>query len=148
MKIKIINISDNNKHFKSAIEEYNKRLWKELEIIDIKPIKSKSIDETINLETEKIIKKIEKYNNFYKIILNKDWKKVSSFDIADFLENKRDIVFIIWWPYGLNYQNLLKYIDKEISFWNITLPHWLAKLTLLEQIYRWDSINKKKKYHY
>ncbi|MFZ5341517.1 MAG: hypothetical protein ACOZBL_03000 [Patescibacteria group bacterium] len=40
MKITIINVSDNDKHFKQAIEEYLKRLGKDVKIIDIKPEKN------------------------------------------------------------------------------------------------------------
>jgi 23S rRNA (pseudouridine1915-N3)-methyltransferase len=57
-------------------------------------------------------------------------------------------VFIIGWPYGLDEPVLAKYIDVKISFWAITLPHGLAKVTLLEQLYRIGTIEDGKSYHY
>jgi 23S rRNA (pseudouridine1915-N3)-methyltransferase len=57
-------------------------------------------------------------------------------------------VFIIGWPYGLNESALATYIDDKISFGAITLPHGLAKVTLLEQLYRISTIEQGKNYHY
>jgi 23S rRNA pseudoU1915 N3-methylase RlmH len=37
---------------------------------------------------------------------------------------------------------------KEISFGAITMPHWLAKLVLIEQLYRCKTIQIWKSYHY
>ncbi|HBB04224.1 TPA: hypothetical protein DCZ39_05025 [Patescibacteria group bacterium] len=39
-------------------------------------------------------------------------------------------------------------MDGKISFGAITLPHGLAKVTLLEQIYRIGTIEQGKSYHY
>jgi 23S rRNA pseudoU1915 N3-methylase RlmH len=58
MKIKVICISDSDKHFSSAIDEYCKRLGKDVEILSIKPEKNGSRDQIIKKETEKIIEKI------------------------------------------------------------------------------------------
>lgn len=146
MKITIINVSDNDKHFKQAIEEYLKRLGKDVKIIDIKPEKNWSIQQIKRSETEKIIKHIDK-NNDYKIVLSIDGHLFNSIDISKTIENKNNITFIIWWPYWLD-EELLKNIDSKWSFWKITLPHWLAKLTLLEQIFRAKTIIENKNYHY
>ena len=35
----ILSISDSDKHFASAIAEYQKRLWKQIKIEDLKPVK-------------------------------------------------------------------------------------------------------------
>jgi 23S rRNA pseudoU1915 N3-methylase RlmH len=40
MKIKIISVSDSDKHFSSAIQEYCKRLGRDVDIVDIKPEKN------------------------------------------------------------------------------------------------------------
>jgi 23S rRNA (pseudouridine1915-N3)-methyltransferase len=37
---------------------------------------------------------------------------------------------------------------KEVSFGAITLPHGLAKLVLIEQLYRIGTIEAGKSYHY
>ena len=69
MKIKIITVSDSDKHFEPTIAEYLKRLGKELEIFTIKPIKNGTRDQIISKETDKIIEILEKDKNF-KIMLS------------------------------------------------------------------------------
>jgi 23S rRNA (pseudouridine1915-N3)-methyltransferase len=79
--------------------------------------------------------------------LSKEGKQLDTLALHTLLTNK-NTVFIIGWPYGLNEQSLDKYIDAKISFGAITLPHGLAKVTLLEQLYRISTIEQGKSYHY
>jgi 23S rRNA pseudoU1915 N3-methylase RlmH len=72
MKIKVISISDSDKHFVSAIEEYCKRLGKDVDIITLKPEKNGSRDQIIAKETEKIIEKIATIKDSYTILLAKE----------------------------------------------------------------------------
>jgi 23S rRNA (pseudouridine1915-N3)-methyltransferase len=88
-----------------------------------------------------------KYPDRNKILLSKSGEQYSTEELGKFLWYEKT-VFIIWWPYGLDEDSLLKIGVKRISFGKITLPHWLAKLTLLEQIYRIETIESGKKYHY
>lgn len=144
----ILSISDSDKHFSIAIQEYEKRLRKDLKIQNIKPTKHWTQSQIIAKDTQKVIEILEKkYSNRQKILLSKDW------DIQETLAIKKQIwwknnLFIIGGPYWFDEVSLGKYIDKKISFGKITLPHWLAKLTLLEQIYRIDMISKWRNYHY
>jgi 23S rRNA pseudoU1915 N3-methylase RlmH len=72
MKIKVICISDSDKHFSSAIDEYCKRLGKDLEIVTIKPEKNGSRTHIIIKETEKIIEKLSTIKDSYTILLAKE----------------------------------------------------------------------------
>jgi 23S rRNA (pseudouridine1915-N3)-methyltransferase len=102
----------------------------------------------IQKDTENIISMIKKkYSDWNKVLLSKEWKNLNTDQLANFFRNK-NIVFVIWWPYGLDEVELKNHIDEKISFGSITLPHWLAKLTLLEQIYRVQTIFNNKSYHY
>lgn len=148
MSYTILNISDSDKHRSDAISEYTKRLWKTVSIENLKPVKNGSQNQIVKKETELILEKLEKkYQNQDKILLSKSGKEYSTEEFLDLCKNKK-IVFIIWWPYGLDEDKLLEKWVKRISFGRITLPHWLAKLTLLEQIYRIGTIESWKKYHY
>ncbi len=147
MKIKIICISDNDKHWQTWIDEYTKRLGKYLEIINIKPHKNWTTEQIIEKDTQNIIKKIQQLNH-YKILLDKHWIATSSENLAKIIKQNFEVVFIIWWHLGLQKYLIKEHIDAQISFGQITMPHWLAKLVLLEQIYRAWSINTWKKYHY
>lgn len=147
MKIKIIAISDSEKHFDIAIKEYEKRLWNSVEIINIKPEKNWTKQSIIWSETDKIIKAIWKDSN-YKLLLSINWNNIDTINLSKIINQNINITFIIGWPYWLDEDKLDKYIDKKISFGSITLPHPLAKLVLIEQIYRCKTIIDNKTYHY
>lgn len=147
MKIKIICISDSLKHFQEPVQEYIKRLGKDIEIIDVKPSKIGTKNQIIQKETENIIEKISKID-CYKILLSINWEHIDSIEFAKIIGKWNDICFIIWGPYWLDESKIWEYINKKISFWKTTFPHWLAKLILLEQIYRSKMINENRQYHY
>ncbi len=151
MNYTILHVSDSDKHRSEAINEYIKRLWKSMSIDTVKPVKNWTQIQIIQKETENILEKLEKkYKNWNKVLLSKSGTQHSTEDLWHFLWGlwNGKTVFIIWWPYGFDEDKVLNIWAKRISFGWITLPHWLAKLTLLEQIYRIWTIESGKKYHY
>lgn len=143
----ILNISDSDKHREKVVEEYTKRLGKSVKITNIKPSKNWNHQQIIAKDTENIIAHLQKFSDITKILLSKEGKLFDTLQLASLLKNK-DTLFIIGWPYGLDEAALVKYIDTKISFGAITLPHGLAKVTLLEQLYRIWTIEQGKSYHY
>lgn len=143
----ILSISDSDKHWNAVVEEYTKRLGKSVKIENIKPSRKGNNQQMIQADTENIIAKLEKFSEYKKILLSKEGKQLDTLELHRLLTDK-NCVFIIGWPYGLNEQALAKYIDTKISFGTITLPHGLAKVTLLEQLYRIWTIAQGKSYHY
>ena len=143
----ILSISDSDKHRKLVVEEYSKRLGKSVKIVDIKPSRNGSTQQIIQTDTENVISSLKKFSEYKKILLSKEGKQLDTLALHTLLTNK-DSVFIIGWPYGLDEQKLTPYIDSKISFGAITLPHGLAKVTLLEQLYRIWTIEQGKSYHY
>lgn len=148
MKIKVICISDSDKHFVGAIDEYCKRLWKDADIITIKPEKNWSREQIITKETEKIIEKLSTIKDSYVILLAKEWKQLSTEQFTKMIEKYNTLTFIIWWPYWVDHIILKKHIKELIAFGSMTMPHWLAKLVILEQIYRAKTIIEGREYHY
>lgn len=145
----ILSISDSDKHRNTAIQEYEKRLGKLVSIENIKPAKNGTHEQIIQKDTENIIQILEKkYQNYYKILMSKDGKLTSTEELEKIVHKQNHVVFIIWWPYGLNENQLSSIVNEKIWFGKITLPHWLAKLTLVEQIYRCETIRSGKYYHY
>ena len=147
MKIKILCVSDSDKHFASAIDEYLKRMGKDVEIITLKPEKNWTREQIIAKETDTVISKLAKDTN-YKILLSKDGKQTTTEDLVGVLSTHNSITFIIGGPYGLDEPKLDSIINIKVAFGKITLPHGLAKLTVLEQVYRVKSIMDWKEYHY
>jgi len=145
----ILSITDSDKHFSTAIDEYSKRLWKNVTIRNIKPTKHGTQKQIIEKDTFQVISILEKkFSQHNKILLSKDGKTIDTQQFQKTIELWWKIVFLIGGPYGFNEKVLEKHIDKVISFGAMTVPHGLAKLLLLEQIYRAETIRIWKKYHY
>jgi 23S rRNA (pseudouridine1915-N3)-methyltransferase len=58
----------------------------------------------------------------------------------------KEVVFIVGGPYGLD-DSLKQKADFRLSLSSMTLTHGLAKMLLLEQIYRAFTIRKGEPYH-
>lgn len=83
----------------------------------------------------------------YTIAMSEDGNQFSSIDFSNFIFNQnKDLIFILGPPDGLS-RNLIKSTDFILSLSKFTLPHELAYLVLLEQIYRAVSIRNGTKYH-
>ncbi len=63
------------------------------------------------------------------------------------LSGRSHVAFVLGGPLGLS-PEVLKKADATVSLGQITLPHVLARVVLLEQLYRAAKINRGEKYHY
>ncbi len=63
------------------------------------------------------------------------------------LSGQSHVTFILGGPLGLS-PEVLGRADAVVSLGQITLPHALARVVLLEQLYRAVKINRGEKYHY
>ena len=81
-------------------------------------------------------------------LLHRDGELMDSVGFSRFLEERRqsgrDLCFVIGGPYGLE----LDEVDHRFSLGALTLPHQLARVVLLEQIYRGHKILAGEPYHY
>ena len=81
-------------------------------------------------------------------LLDLKGQKYDSESFAGFLEerrqNGRDVCFVIGGPKGLD----LASADHRLSLGPLTLPHQLARVVLLEQLYRAHKILAREPYHY
>ena len=142
--------ADSHKHFSDAIKEYGKRLWKQLELIELKPVK-KWTPEQIILAESKILEQRLAKDRGYKIILSPTGRNISTEDFRDIIETQKNsgnkIIIAIWWANGLDYSLLKHSINLELSLGKMILPHSLALTVLLEQIYRCSEIERGSGYH-
>ncbi len=157
MKIKIIAVGKiKEKYLVEGIKEYSKRLSKycSLEIIEVSDEKApdnmsiKDMDLVKITEGERILSKI---GNDFLIALAIEGKAMSSEDLAKKIVeitnyNSSDICFVIGGSLGLSEAVTAK-AHLKLSFSNMTFPHQLMRLILLEQIYRSFRINKNQPYH-
>jgi 23S rRNA (pseudouridine1915-N3)-methyltransferase len=81
-------------------------------------------------------------------LLHRDGERPDSMRFSRFLEERRrsgrDLCFVIGGPFGLD----LDQVDHRLSLGEITLPHQLARVVLLEQLYRGHKILAREPYHY
>jgi 23S rRNA (pseudouridine1915-N3)-methyltransferase len=86
----------------------------------------------------------------YISLLAKEGEQMDSLRFARFLEDRRqsgrDLTFVIGGPFGLELDG--GRVDHRFSLGQITLPHQLARVVLLEQLYRAHKILAGEPYHY
>jgi 23S rRNA (pseudouridine1915-N3)-methyltransferase len=82
------------------------------------------------------------------VLLASDGKELDSIEFSKFLEERRqsgrDLCFVVGGPRGLD----LDSCDMRLSLGRMTLPHQLARVVLLEQLYRANKIIAREPYHY
>jgi 23S rRNA (pseudouridine1915-N3)-methyltransferase len=82
------------------------------------------------------------------VLLAADGRHLDSIEFSLFLEERRqsgrDLCFVVGGPRGLD----LETCDMRLSLGRMTLPHQLARVVLLEQLYRANKIIAREPYHY
>ncbi len=145
------------KFYKEALSEYAKRLSKycKLEIFEVADEKtpdgaSDNVCNQIMLkEAERISSKIP--DNAYVIATAIEGKKYDSVGFSKMIQNlgingESTIVFLIGGSLGLH-ESIKKRCNSLISFSDMTFPHQLMRVILLEQIYRAFRIQNNEPYH-
>ena len=84
----------------------------------------------------------------YVVLLDREGGELDSVAFAKWLDGRRlaarDVCFVIGGPYGTS----LEHVDERLSFGPITLPHQLARVVLLEQLFRAHKILAGEPYHH
>lgn len=158
MKITILCVGKIKEDFyKKAVCEYAKRLGRycKLEIIEVSDEKtpdsaSPALEKQIKeKEGERLLRYVR--DDMYLIALAIDGVSLDSLQMSQKIEElgisgKSSVVFVIGGSLGLSSQ-VLKRADMRLSFSNMTFPHQLMRIILLEQIYRSYRIINHEPYH-
>lgn len=158
MKITLITVGKiKEKYFRDAIEEYAKRLSKycKLDVIEVADEKtpdriSFAQDAAIReKEADRILKYIREDAFVYTLEI--PGEKMDSVSFAKQIENigiggKSHIQFVIGGSLGLH-ESVSNRADRKISFSDMTFPHQLMRVILLEQVYRAYRIICGEPYH-
>ena len=142
MKITLIVVGKLKSQFREIDDFFQKRIkiYSPLEIIELKERND------IVLETESIIKSIPV--NSFVVALRETGKGLDSLAFAKLLSEKSvshgSVCFVIGGAYGFG--DINENLTLSIAPW--TLPHQLARINILEQIYRGLSINSGSGYHH
>ena len=145
------------KYLRDANDEYVKRLgaYCKLNIIELNPVRLsdspsiKEITNALNTEGKEILSKIPNGSKVFSMCI--EGKQLSSERLAREIDNCGiqgfgNVTFIIGSSYGLS-DEVKKCSDLRLSMSEMTFPHQLARIMLLEQIYRAFRINNGGKYH-
>ena len=145
------------KYWTDAVNEYVKRLGKYAkikisELSDEKAPENLSNAQKIQVmekEGERILKSIP--SGSFVITLEIGGKSLSSEELADFIKSKmvngiNDMTFVIGGSLGLSAEVIQK-AQYHLSFSRMTFPHQMARVMLLEQIYRAERIICNEPYH-
>ena len=135
MRISVIAVGRLRPPFQDDVEHYRKLLagHARVELIEVR-------------EDERVPPRIPERAHL--VLLASDGREFDSIEFSEWLEQRRqdgrDICFVIGGPRGLDLENC----DTRLSLGRITLPHQLARVVLLEQIYRAHKILAREPYHY
>lgn len=158
MKITVLTVGKiKEKFYRDAIDEYAKRLSKyaSVSIVEVSDEKTKeNLSDTellqiLNTEGNKLLSKIP--DNAYVIALDILGKKLDSVGFSRFMEERMNtgdshLVFVIGGSLGLS-DEVKNRANYKISFSDMTFPHQLMRVILLEQVYRGFRIMRNEPYH-
>lgn len=138
--------------FRFIQDDYLKRLkrYTTLELIEVKDAVGKGMPDQVAIEKEgtRLLKATEKANR--RIALLSSGRQLDSLELADFIRNQiglySRIALIIGGPLGLSTE-VLQNCQETLSLSKLTFPHEIARLLLLEQLYRSATIVAGESYH-
>ena len=120
--------TDDVQHYQQMLARYSR-----LELIEVR-------------EDQKVDGRIP--DRAFVCLLASDGRELDSIEFSRFLEERRqsgrDLCFVIGGPRGLD----LDSCDMRLSLGRMTLPHQLARVVILEQLYRANKIIAGEPYHY
>jgi 23S rRNA (pseudouridine1915-N3)-methyltransferase len=99
-------------------------------------------------EAEDVARRIPQTN--FVSLLDSGGETYDSIAFSRFIEERRmagkDVCFVIGGPFGHDVKD--GHVDHRLSLGAMTLPHQLARVVLLEQLYRAHKILAGEPYHY
>jgi 23S rRNA (pseudouridine1915-N3)-methyltransferase len=134
MRISLIAVGRLRPPYQDDVEHYRKMLagHAKVDLVEVR-------------EDEKVPPRIP--DRALTVLLAEDGRSLSSEQFSDWLEERRrdgrDVCFVIGGPKGLELD-----ADMRLSLGPMTLPHQLARVVLLEQLYRAHKILAREPYHY
>ena len=145
------------KWFQDGLEEYRKRLgaFDKVQITEIPEHRVTSDGEALRKEAvekegEQILRVLQEAKKARAVALCVEGKEYSSEELAGLIrETKQEfsrLIFVIGGSDGLP-DSVKKACAVRMSMGRMTFPHQMARMILMEQLYRAETINAGMKYH-
>ena len=150
INIYIVDKKSKDKLYAPLIEHYIK-IAKPFAKVEVFEIFTKEISKAHDISSEASQKSysiaFQKYlSGAYNIALNPSSKELDSFEFSNLLKDRGVVNFFIGGAFGLE-STFLRQCNNDISLGKITMSHKLAKVVLLEQIFRGLTILNNHPYH-
>lgn len=134
------------------IAEYLKRIRPyaivKMAELTAEPFTSSSKKQAKKKEGERMAKFLDQQKDAKIIVLDERGHNFDSFKFADYLEDVNvRMVFIIGGALGFD-EEIIGRADKVMALSKLTFTHEMARLLLVEQLYRAATIKHGKEYHY
>jgi len=131
--------------FKPQEVEYLARInrFARAEVIEIKEDKSQREEEVIRKEGAAILARIKDKKFF---ALDPKGSSYSTESFAQMIRGRNDLIFVIGGANGLS-KEVTRRAEKTISLSAMVFTHEIARVLILEQIYRALTIERGMKYH-
>lgn len=141
-----------SEHWRAAQQDYLKRLqrYTQVTLIEVRDAVGRGVPDDVAMrrEGEALLSAVKAAR--HTIALTANGKQMGSPQLAKFLRKQIDvfgsIAFLIGGPVGLS-PEVLEACDDQLSLSALTFPHELARVVLLEQLYRAATILGGEKYH-
>ncbi len=135
MKLKVVAVGKIAPHFKEAQELYLRKV-RNLEVVEVR--KGKSKEE----EGERLLSKAKGFV----VALDERGKELNSREFAQLVSAHSNLSFLIGGADGLS-EEVKRRANFLLSLSKLTLQHDVARIVLLEQLFRAQEINRGSPYH-
>jgi 23S rRNA (pseudouridine1915-N3)-methyltransferase len=140
------------RHWQAAQDDYARRLsrYTDFRLVEVRDAVGKSLPDAVALgrEGEQLLAAVPKGTRV--ILLAAGGQEMSSPELAAYLESRLeahgDLAFLIGGPLGFDAAVIAASHDR-LSLSRLTFPHELARIVLLEQLYRAFTIMHGEPYH-
>ena len=153
MKLKLLAVGTRMPQWvETGFNEYHKRMPAELKLetieIPLSPKGKGSSSQSKESQGQAILKHIDKQDRVVALdVLGKSMSTESlATQLANWQMNGQDICLLIGGPDGLS-ADCLQRANMKWSLSDLTLPHPLVRVLLMEQLYRAWTINQNHPYH-
>lgn len=129
-------------HYQAKINEFLQRLnaFGKTEIVELK-------DDTVEKESAAILKALENERGWV-VVLDERGENITSVELAKKMSScDRKIVMVIGGAFGFT-DAVRQRADYLLALSKFTVTHEMARLILIEQLYRACTITAGKKYHH
>lgn len=154
MKLSLLCIGKLSKWLQDGVDDYRQRVGRYLplnvdELKESKLGKKADHRQIIQREGEQLLARVAQ--GAYTVALDERGRLFSSEELAGFFERHMldgtpELTFVIGGPYGIS-REVEQSADMLMSLSPMTLTHQMARLLLLEQIYRSMTILRNEPYH-